>query len=187
MIQPKELLNFFHTCGKLKKVKRTGWQRRGIEDVESVADHCWRLGIMSMMVSAYNEGDIKLDGGRMLKMALIHDLAEVITGDITPGDGVSNAQKLKLESDAMEKILANIDNNGELLELWNEYNDNTTPEAIIIKQLDKLEMSIQAVEYSEEAGVDLNEFYDFSPRDFSAGAVREIFNELLEELANDKA
>lgn len=46
-----DILEFFHNCYKLKKLKRTGWIRNGIKDPESVADHMHRMGIMSLVSS----------------------------------------------------------------------------------------------------------------------------------------
>ncbi|KAA0001413.1 MAG: HD domain-containing protein [Thermoplasmata archaeon] len=69
-------------AGKLKGIKRKGWLRIGIEKVESVACHSYRVAFLAMLI-----GDaLNLNVEKMLKMALLHDLAEATTGDITPYD-----------------------------------------------------------------------------------------------------
>src|SRR3990170_2892125 len=74
------LVNFFETVGKLKATARSGWVEAGIQKPESVADHTFRTSIICMIYSDL-EG---LDELRVLRMALIHDLPEAITGDLTP-------------------------------------------------------------------------------------------------------
>ena len=64
----------------LKRVRRTGWVESGLRKVESVADHSFSLAIISMIASEM----WRLDVDRAVRMALIHDLAEAYTGDLTP-------------------------------------------------------------------------------------------------------
>ena len=75
------------------------------------------------------------DQNRCVKLALIHDLAEAIVGDITPNDPVSKEEKNKMESDAMAKIRAMLGDalGGEDMEaLWHEYDDQVTDEAKLL-------------------------------------------------------
>ena len=44
---PQDLINFFTKVGQLKKIKRTGWVLRGVQDPESIADHSFRLALMA--------------------------------------------------------------------------------------------------------------------------------------------
>jgi putative hydrolase of HD superfamily len=76
-----KLLYFFNFVICLKKVRRSGWMfKAGISSAESVADHSFSLSVMAMVFS-----DLKgLNTERAVKMAIIHDLAESITGDIIP-------------------------------------------------------------------------------------------------------
>ena len=70
---------------------------------ESIADHMYRMSLMAMVAAKEMPG---LDQNRCVKLALIHDVAEAIVGDITPNDPVSKEEKNKMESDAMAKIRA---------------------------------------------------------------------------------
>jgi len=125
---------------------------------------------------------IDLDINKMIRMALIHDLAEAHTGDITPGDGITREKKLELEREAMESILSEVDEQGELLGLWEEYNAGETPEARAVNAVDKLDMAVQAVEYTMSGTRGLEEFYEFSPEDFPEGPIRELYVKLREEM-----
>lgn len=74
------LIDFLSIVGRLKRLPRTGWVEAGIKEPESVADHSFRTAVLAM-IPADLEG---LDSDKVMRMALLHDLAEVETGDLTP-------------------------------------------------------------------------------------------------------
>jgi putative hydrolase of HD superfamily len=59
----------------------------------------YRMGMMSLLAS-----DAGVDAGRCTRMALVHDVAEAIVGDITPHCNVSDEEKHQLEADAIQQI-----------------------------------------------------------------------------------
>ncbi len=85
-------LEFFNIIGKLKQLKRTGWVNNNVNLPESIADHMYRMGMMSFMIS-----DPSIDKVKLLKVCLAHDVAESIVGDITPHDNVTKEEKRHLE------------------------------------------------------------------------------------------
>jgi len=94
------MLSLIITAGKLKGIKRKGWVRIGIKDAESVACHVYRVAFISMIL-----GDmLSLDCEKLIKMALLHDLAEAIVGDITPYE-MKEKERKEIERKAMEKLL----------------------------------------------------------------------------------
>ena len=160
----------------LKTTKRTGWVASGVSRPESIADHSYRLSLAAMIASRPSRGgggggddDVVVDAGRCVMMSIVHDLAESIVGDITPHCGVSDADKHAMELAAMERIrdvLGGGDRGGggsgtggtttggtagdEILELWREYEAGVSPESKLVKDLDKIEMILQALEYEAE-------------------------------------
>ncbi|KAJ1969523.1 hypothetical protein H4R35_006115, partial [Dimargaris xerosporica] len=107
----------------------------------------YRMSIMSMIVD-----DPILDQQRCIKMCLVHDLAESLVGDITPFDGVSEMDKYQREEMAMTRICALLGDSPAAVEmagLWHEYEACETPEARLVKDLDKFEMIVQAYEYEQ--------------------------------------
>lgn len=104
---------------------------------------------------------------RCIKMALIHDMAELLVGDLTPRDNVPKPEKAEREVDTMEYITSSLlgcvpgglQSGEEMLELFQEYEANTTIEAQFVHDIDKMEMLLQNVEYERRYGVDLTEFY----------------------------
>jgi putative hydrolase of HD superfamily len=153
-------IDFLTLTRNLKTTKRTGWIHRGVHHPESIADHMYRMSLMAM-ISSFSTS---LNTDRCIKLALVHDLAEAKVGDITPHCGVSEKDKYELELDTMEYIsnmLGPLMGGDEILELWKEYEDGTTEEARLLKDLDKIEMILQAQEYEAEGSHDktLDQFF----------------------------
>ncbi|XP_022731015.1 HD domain-containing protein 2-like [Durio zibethinus] len=151
-------IDFLTLCHRLKTTKRAGWVRRDVKNPESIADHMYRMGLMALIAC-----DIPgIDRDKCVKMAIVHDIAEAIVGDITPSDGISKAEKSRREREALDcmcKLLGGGSRGKEIEELWTEYEENSSTEAKIVKDLDKVEMILQALEYENEQGVDLDEFF----------------------------
>ena len=139
MIPPEVLLEVL----RLKALPRAGWLRAGIAAPESVAAHSWGLSWLVLLLCPP-----ELDRERALSLAVVHDLPEILAGDITPHDGVSTTDKHRMESDAADVLLGS---SPRLRALWQEYADHTTPESRLVHQLDKLDMALQAIAYRNDA------------------------------------
>ncbi|KAL8785654.1 MAG: hypothetical protein Q9213_003213 [Squamulea squamosa] len=110
----------------------------------------------------------KLDIPRCTLLALCHDMAESLVGDITPVDGVSKTEKRRREAETMVYLTKTLlgantpcEDAGSLLrEAWEEYEASTTLEAKFVHDVDKLELVIQMMEYERRAKgeIDLGEF-----------------------------
>ncbi|CAI6337470.1 unnamed protein product [Periconia digitata] len=156
---------FFHLLSRLKTTKRAGWTRFGISAGESISDHMYRMSILTMM--APSSVSKNLDMLRCCRMALVHDMAEALVGDITPVDNVSKPDKSRRETETMDYICTNLlgkfnggINGQEIRELWQEYEDSVTRESLFVHDIDKVELISQMVEYERETAceVDLGEF-----------------------------
>ncbi|KAL8189530.1 hypothetical protein R6Q57_029096 [Mikania cordata] len=155
---PSSAIDFLTLCYSLKSTKRAGWVKRDIAGPESIADHMYRMGLMGLIAS--DTPGVNRD--KCIKMAIVHDIAEAIVGDITPSDGVPKAEKSRREKEAIDhmcKLLGGGPRAEELHELWMEYEENSTTEAKIVKDFDKIEMILQALEYEKEQSKDLEEFF----------------------------
>jgi 5'-deoxynucleotidase YfbR-like HD superfamily hydrolase len=149
------ILSVLADAGRLKELKRAGWVRMRIPEPESVADHTYRLALMAMLVGPR----LGLNAEAMLRLALVHDLGEARVGDLTPADRVDSAEKRAREAEALGQIVDELPEGPALFDLWREYDRGATPEARIVRQLDKLEMTVQALEYERTYGCDLAEFW----------------------------
>lgn len=145
------LLEFFSRAGKLKGVERTGWVEAGVPSPESVADHSYRTTLMAVII-AEAEG---LDSLKAAKMALIHDLAEAETGDLTPAQKSLEGEAHKRAEDAAMRSLLRL-LPGKLVasftKLWHEYESLDSPKARLVHDADRLEMLLQASEYEDSCG-----------------------------------
>ncbi|KAK2733065.1 hypothetical protein FQN55_003766 [Onygenales sp. PD_40] len=157
---------FFHLLERLKTTKREGWRRFGIAHGESISDHMYRMSIMTMFAPPALAA--KLNIPRCTKMALIHDMAESIVGDITPADThITKPEKARREAEVIDYISKSLLGQvpglaaQEIREVFHEYEDNVTEEAKFVHDIDKMELLLQAVEYERaHAGkLDLSEFY----------------------------
>ena len=172
------LFDFFYLVAELKRVPRRGWKTKvGIEHPESVADHSYGTAIMAMVLSDSQ----KLDTEKILKMALLHDLAESITGDFMPEE-ISKENKKKAEGDAMNEIMATLPNNlvYEYDKIWQEYIQADTNESILLHEIDKLEMAIQATKYSSEgfSNEKLDLFVDSAKKEIKSKELLDILDTL---------
>ena len=149
-------IEFLHTIGRLKDTPRTGWVENGIPNVESVADHMYRMSVLCMLCP-----DTTLNKDRMIRMALCHDMGESIVGDISPAMKVPKAEKFEKENAAMLHLTGLIPALGgdTVKELWDEYEAQQTPEAKFVRDMDLLEMIVQAHYYEKSSGKDLSSFF----------------------------
>ncbi|XP_067840692.1 HD domain-containing protein 2 [Heptranchias perlo] len=155
----RNLLQFINLMGQLKRVPRTGWVYQNVSKPESVSDHMYRMAVMAFLTEDQN-----LNKDRCIKLALVHDMAECIVGDIAPADNISKEEKHRREEEAMKHLtgLLSDDVGKEMLELWKEYENQSSVEAKYVKELDQFEMIMQAFEYEEmeQKPGRLQEFYD---------------------------
>ncbi len=155
-------LNFFKTVGKSKRLLRTGWIREKVKDPESVAEHSFRTGMLAMVMA--DKMDYPLDRNKLIKMALLHDLGELTTGDIVVERGIildveKRDEKEKLEKEGIRKTFDLVGEGDIYAGIFQEMITRDTAEAIFFWQIDKLEMVFQALEYEEEQGKNLEEFF----------------------------
>ena len=146
-------------CLRLKQVVRAGWTRFPIENPETVASHSWGMALIGLLTCPEN-----LNLEKVLTLALIHDLAEVIVGDLTPFDPEPEEGKRVAEENAIAQLLGGHPRSEELQKLWQEFEDRTTPEGLFVAGLDKLDMGLQAEIYENDFDINLDEFTNSSRR-----------------------
>ncbi|KAM3967681.1 5'-deoxynucleotidase HDDC2 [Aphomia sociella] len=183
IVENKKILEFLELVGRLKHVKRTGWVICNIDDCESIAGHMYRMGIMTFLLTEENN-PTNLDRFRCLQIALVHDLAECIVGDITPHCGVTPEDKHRQEDEAMKKIAELTGIAGDrMYELYKEYENQSSPEAQFAKDLDRYDMILQAFEYEkrENAPKKLQEFFLATEGKFKHPFIKDLVKELYRQ------
>ncbi|KAI0988336.1 hypothetical protein GJ496_000328 [Pomphorhynchus laevis] len=146
-------LSFLLHVGQLKRTYRVGWLVTGLSKdlrVESIAEHSFRVAMMAMCFTSSSEFKT-LDRQRCVEMAMIHDLAESIIGDLCPFDDQQIIQrKPQLELEAMQRICGMLPDAKlaeYVMELFTEFEEKQTDEALAVKDCDLLDMIMQACEY----------------------------------------
>ncbi len=142
-----KIFDFLNIVSGLKKARRYG--KYNI-DADSSADHSWRLCLMSFVIA--DELKIDIDVMRAMKIAIVHDLPESITGDIPYMDvyngHILKENKQKDEIQAMNKIVRTLPERigKEIYDLWEDYDQAKSREALFIKALDKIETTTHVSE-----------------------------------------
>lgn len=177
----------------IKQEHRIGWARKSACDDpillahpnETVASHQWGVVWLIMTISRMSEFKDELpnfDLAKALEMASIHDLAELETGDITPVDGVSQAEKHRREAEAMKSILNCYPENvgTSLHNVYTSYEHRQCPESKFVKDCDKLDFILNAFLLERQGFTNFTEFYANCLKDpFSTKIAQELANLLV--------
>ncbi len=171
----KDILNFLIEVGKLKRKARRGWQVHQIKNPETTAEHIFHLAILVFVLGKIK----KINLERAIKMALIHDLCEVYSPDLTPYDPLLPKNKKKIievlkkwpkftpalktkaykdkyksELKGLEKLISKLspDFRAEIKNLWLDFEKGLTKEGRFVKQADKVANLLQGLEYWKKYG-----------------------------------
>jgi putative hydrolases of HD superfamily len=175
------IIEVYFEFNHLKQLYRQGWLKHSIEAkyCESVAEHSFGVALLALFLA--DEYSLELDKTKVIRMALIHDFGEIYAGDFTPHDEIEVNQKYQLERQSILQVLGKLNHGLEWIALWEEYEQGETIEAQFIRQLDQLEMILQASIYEHQGLANLFEFFASANQKFAAPQLKAIF-QMLEEL-----
>ncbi|MBR3145971.1 MAG: HD domain-containing protein [Bacilli bacterium] len=148
-----KLFLIFDMLGDLKRSGAVQWKVKR-EKTEYVKDHVFDLIIITKLIKPYLPKFVDID--KIIDYAIVHDLEEAITGDITGFEGVSKEEKNRVNKIAMDYL---IDTYGDILtlnKLFNEFENSETIEAKILHMLDKISSSIPFMKYDNEELIDMD-------------------------------
>lgn len=134
------VIAFLQIAERLKDTLRSGRTAGGRR--ESAAEHSWRLALLALLLERDLAGADLL---KLLKLCLVHDLGEAISGDVPATEQAPDDGRAARERADMATLCAVLpaDLRAEMMALWDEYADGTTPEAVLAKGLDKIETVLQ--------------------------------------------
>jgi putative hydrolase of HD superfamily len=175
------ILDFFKTAVNLKNISRQGWiNKLSLKHPESVADHSYSMSIMGMVISDLEN----YNSEKILKMILLHDLAESKIGDYTPNQ-ISKENKIKIENKAYDEIINSLPDAIKLQygQIWEEYQKQESPESKIVHQIDKLEMALQAKMYQKEGSPKeaIESFFKSAENEITHPKLKELFNQIIQD------
>ncbi len=173
------LVEAYFDLNRLKQLYRQGWLKRGIAPgyCESVAEHSFGVALLALfLVDACFP---HLDRDRVLRMALLHDFGEIYAGDLTPADGISDEEKHRLEARSVARVLSKLPGGEVYISIWDEFERGESAEARLVRQIDRLEMALQAGVYERQGLADLGEFFASAEQAITWPELRRILDEVL--------
>lgn len=144
-------MRFYLLATKLKYRIRSGWDSThwnvNYERLESIAEHVYGTCILALCLDS--EFELGVDLNKVLKMLIIHEIGEVLIGDITPFDAITPEQKEEIEHKAIIDVVGDLKKKEELISLVFEFDEQKTPEAQFAYYCDKMEADIQSKIYQD--------------------------------------
>ena len=189
------MLSILLEAQRLKRLDRTGWVLRGLAPgAESVASHSYGVALAAMLLAdEVRVRGVKVDVERVLRLALLHDLAEVRTGDMprTAVELYSAEVRRRAERAAFDDIVKELGaaQRESYSACHEDYEQRESLEARLVKAADIVDLLAQALIF-ERAGVrGLDEFWvGATGRDFRlVGAAREVVGEIIAALVKARA
>ena len=151
---------FYYKAIKLKDMLRSGAIVWGVERerLESIAEHTF--GCMILSIALYSELGLKIDLGKVLEMLAIHELEEIVIGDITPLDKIKKEDLIRQAILAVEDMVKDLKHNKELLKLTDDFNNKNSEEAKFAHAIDKLECVLEFKKYQDLGQVSVDNVTD---------------------------
>jgi putative hydrolase of HD superfamily len=175
--ETRDITAFLYEIGQLKRYPRTGWLTAGVPRPESVADHSYRASVIAAVIATMEGADPQ----RAAFLALWHDSQETRTTDLShltrayvtraPSAEVTSAQVARLPEALADVITAAVA----------EYEARQTPEARCARDADKVELLLQAREYTDQGHPGLRPFIDSAQAALQTAAARELAAEALQQ------
>ncbi|MFP3938798.1 MAG: HD domain-containing protein [Thermoanaerobaculia bacterium] len=177
MRRNETLLELLLELQVLDRVPRMGYVLRGVPHPESITEHSWHVAFLVWALGSRIPG---VDLLRALEIALVHDLAEVRTGDLprVAKRYFARGTQEAAEREVIDELLGPLGDR--TAELMAEYRAAETAEARLVKACDKLQLMVKVAAYERWGAGWLAEFWDNPDNfpDLGFDAVRELFEEL---------
>jgi len=166
----------------LDRVPRTGYLLRGIADPESVSEHSFHVAMLALFLAPREVG---IDVQRAVSLALLHDCAEVRTGDL-PRPAASYlpaGAKKTMEAAALKDLLAPMSSS--VHEMIEEYETGESPEARFVRGCDRFQLTLKAWHYRAAGHAGLDEFFKGIEAASEWATLEELYQELRDRVLRE--
>ena len=173
---------------RLKRLDRTGWTLRGLPNgTESVAAHSFGVSATAMLLAdKFVASGVEVDVEKVLRIALLHDWAEVRVGDMprTATSYFGTEARRQAETAAFSDVIADVDK-GLYASLYDDYERRNSLEARLVKAADVIDLLIQVLALERAGARGLDEFWEvaekpeFNLEDKAAQIVQELLQSIL--------
>jgi putative hydrolase of HD superfamily len=185
MTDARTIIDVLQALDPLTSLRRTGYVIRGVAEAETIAAHSFGVALVAMFfVDELRSEGADVDGERVLRMALLHDAPEAMTGDVpmpfkTPG--------LEQALYDVEAKITTEELPPEYAELWREAERGESMEARIVKAADKVQLMIKVLTYEQQRQGDLDDFWANAKnfRDAGLAVAREVYAEVCRRAGRD--
>lgn len=182
-----KLFNFLNFIAALKTTRRF----KTVENIEgdSVADHTWRLAMFTFLTA--EELKLDLDVLKAVKLALVHDLVEIVTDDIDAAEQYRKnlyKEKALAEAEAIKEVVKYLSDEQaeEIHKLWIEFDKAETPEAKFVLALDKIEGMTTLIEAGYKAFPILDLIASYGNEEVNAfPELKPVFAEMKKKLKEE--
>jgi len=161
------ILDFILKAYELKELNRSGWVKKvGIKNPESVASHTYGMLLLALLFH---------DDPELFKSILVHDLGEVTIGDLIPEEKTEELKRKEYEAYFNLVSLLEKEKKEKFLSLYEKSKENN-----MLRELDKLDMAIQALYYKEKGypKEKLEEFIISADSEIKNPKLKKIFEEV---------
>jgi len=146
-----EIFRFYYFNRVLKQKVRGGWDSNHWnitnERVERISEHC--VGTVGLAIALKPLLNYSIDLDQVVSTLAIHEIGEILIGDITPFDGITPEQKQDIEHKAITEVIGNLTNKDNMIDTIFEFDKKETKESKFSYYCDKLEADIQAKVYQD--------------------------------------
>lgn len=173
------MIEMFFEYAQLKNLYRQGWLKCGITTLhcETVADHSFGVALLGYTIAEEYRPD--LDSTKVMKLGLFHEMGEIYAGDVTPVDNVSIDEKVQKEFESVQKVFSKLPDSDKYINIWLEFEYQKSAEAKFVKQIDKLELVLQADLYEKLDYKELDEFFSSVKKKIETPELKTILNDIL--------
>jgi putative hydrolase of HD superfamily len=132
-------IQFLYEVGSLRYIPRM-WHRYSNTDFANITEHHFRVIWIALMIAAHEKTG---DTGKIVKMALVHDIAESRAGDV---DDIARQYVERKQELGIEDMLGDTELADEFLKLWHEYEKRQSIESKIVKDADNIDVDLELME-----------------------------------------
>ena len=182
----KKILKVFLTLQWAKELPRQGFIALGFKrnEADSVAAHSWTCAMLTyFLATELKKNGQKINIDKAIKMALFHDMAETIVGDVgTFVKGMAKGAFAPIEEEGLRWLVGGLPTEKEIISLVSEYSQRKTLEARLVKLADNLDALAQAkgVPAAASALKYFKEVYHITKIPFHKTAVEMILKDEIE-------
>lgn len=174
----KPIANFLYEVGMLNRTPRSGFQFLGSGD-QSVAEHSFRTAIISYVLGTM---DGTVDVGKMLKEAIFHDVGEARVSDL---NHVHQKYNNRRQLEAVTDVAATLPFGKEIIDIYTEHENRTTPESVLVKDADTLEWIISLKEQVDVGNERAVAWINFAKSNLKTEIAKKLAEEILSTDSNE--